>query len=121
MKNNINFAPTGIYGTAKIHKFFSKYSFPKLCLLVSPAGTFNYSLTHFVCNLLSPLVPDDYLCNDSFSFIYQISNAIHSSKFIVSYDVISLFTNIPPHETIDIATNFIFSHNPNLNITKNEL
>ena len=42
-------------------------------------------------------------------------------KFLLSYNVTSLFTNIPPQETIDIAINLIFNHNPNLNITKKEL
>ena len=42
---------------------------------------------------------------------------IFSSKFLVSYDVASLFTNIPLH----IATNIIFNNNPNVNITKKEL
>ena len=37
------------------------------------------------------------------------------------YDVTGLVTNIPLPETIDIAINFIFNHNPNLNITKKEL
>ena len=37
------------------------------------------------------------------------------------YDVTSLVTNIPLPGTIDIAINFIFNHNPNLNITKKEL
>ena len=41
--------------------------------------------------------------------------------FLVSYDVTSLFTNIPLQETIDIAINLIFNHNPNLNITRKEL
>ena len=42
--------------------------------------------------------------------------------FLVSYDVTSrLFLNIPRQETIDTAINLIFNHNPNLNITKNEL
>ena len=44
-----------------------------------------------------------------------------SKKFLVSYYVTSLFTNIPLQETIDIAINLIFNHNPNLNITKKEL
>ena len=33
----------------------------------------------------------------------------------------SLFTNVPLQGTIDIAINFIFNHNPNLNLTKKEL
>ena len=42
-------------------------------------------------------------------------------KNLVSYDVTSLFTNIPRQETIDMAINFIFNHNLNLNITRKEL
>ena len=46
---------------------------------------------------------------------------IFPKKFLVSYDLTSLFTNIPLQETIDIRTNLIFNHNPNLNVTKKEL
>ena len=53
-----------------------------------------------------------------FFFVSQIKNANLSRKFLVSQDVTSLFTNIPLQETIDIAINLIFNHNPNLNITK---
>ena len=63
----------------------------------------------------------DYSCKDISSFVYQIKNANLSSKFLVSYDVTSVFTNIPLQETIDIAINLIFNRNPNLNITKEEL
>ena len=44
-----------------------------------------------------------------------------SVKILVSYNVTSLFTNIPLQETIEIAINLIFNHNPNLNITRKEL
>ena len=40
-----------------------------------------------------------------------------NKKFLVSYNVTSLATNIPLQETISIAINLIFNHNPNLNIT----
>ena len=56
-----------------------------------------------------------------FAFVSQIKNANLSRKYLVSYDVTSLFINIPPQETIDIAINRIFNHNPNLNNTKKEL
>ena len=61
------------------------------------------------------------LCKDTFSFVSQIKNANLSGKFLVSYDVTSLFTNVPLQETIDIERNLIFNHNPNLNTTKKEL
>ena len=114
-------APARIYGTAKAHKLSSSDSFPKLRLIVSSIGTFNYNLARFLRDLLSPLVPNDYSCKDTFSFVSQIKNANLSKKFLVSYDVTSLFTNIPLQETIDIAINLIFNHNPNLNITRKEL
>ena len=60
-------------------------------------------------------------CKDTFSFVSQIKNANLCKKFLVSYDVTSLFTNIPLQEIIDIAINLIFNHNPSLNSTKKEL
>ena len=114
-------APACIYGTPKMHKFSSNDTFPKLCPIISSISIFNYDLACFICYLLSSVVPDDYSCKDTFSFVSQIKNANLSKKFLVSYDVTSLFTNISLQETIDIAINLIFNHNPNLNITRKEL
>ena len=94
-----------------MHKFSCSDSFPKLHPIVSSIGNFNYNPTHFLCDLLSPLVPNDY-----FSLVSQIQNSN-----LISYDVTSLLTNIPLQETIDIVINLIFNPNPNLNITKKEL
>ena len=88
-----------------MHKFSSSDSFPKLHPIVSSIGTFNYNLTCFLCNLLSSLVPNDYSCKDTFSFVCQIINANLSRKLLVSYDVTSLFTNTALEETTDIAIN----------------
>ena len=114
-------APARIYCTPKMQKFFSSDSFPIFRLIVSSIGTFNYSLTRLFCDLISPLVRNDYSCKDNFSFVSQIKNANFSKKILVYYDLISLSTNIPLQETIDITKNLIFNHNPNLNITKKEL
>ena len=105
-------APTRIYGTPKIHNFSSSDSFPKPRLIVSSIGNFNYNLTRFHCHLLPSLVPNDYSCKDTFSLISQIKNANLFGKFLVSYDVISIFTNIPLQETIDFAINLIFNYYP---------
>ena len=109
--------PGCIYGTPKIQNFSPSDSFPKLRPIVSSIATFNYDL----CGLLSPLAPNDYSFKDTFSFVSQIKNANLSKKFLVSYDVTSLFTNIPIQETIDIAINLFFNHNPNLKITRKKL
>ena len=114
-------APARIYGTPKMHKFPSNKLFPKFFPIVSSKSAFNCNIVCFLCDFLSSLLPNDYSCKDTFSFISQIKNANLSKKCLVSYDVTSLFTNIPLKETIDIATNPIFNHNPNRNITRKEL
>ena len=115
-------APAQIYGTPKMHKFSSSDSFPKLRPIVSSIGTFDYIiLLVFFVTFFHPLVPNDYSSKDTFSFVSQVKNANLSRIFLVSYNVTSLFTNIPLQETIDKAINPILNHNPNLDITKKEL
>ena len=41
-------------------------------------------------------------------------------KFIVSFDVESLFTNIPLEECIDLVVNYISEGNPDLKLTECE-
>ena len=43
-----------------------------------------------------------------------------TGKFLVSYDVTCLSSNISLQQTIDITINLIFNHSPNLSITKQE-
>ena len=83
-------APACIYGTPKMQKFSSSDLFPKCHPIVSSIGTFNYNLVRFLCDLLSPLVPNDYY---TFSFVPQIKNANLSKKFLLCCAVTSLFTN----------------------------
>ena len=65
-------APACIYGTPKMHKFSSSESYPQLPPTISSISNFNYNLARFLCDLLSPLVPNDYSCKDTFSFVFQI-------------------------------------------------
>ena len=83
--------PTYIYGTPKMHKFSSSDSFPKLPLIVSSLGTFNYNLARFICDLLSPLDLSPFLiffhfhsCKDTFSFVSQIKMQIFPENFLFS-------------------------------------
>ena len=84
-----SFAPALIYGTPKMHKFSSGDWFPRLHPIVSSIGTFNYNLARFLCDLLSPLAPNDYSRKDTFSFASQIKNAYLSKKILVFYDVLA--------------------------------
>ena len=107
-----------------MHKFSSSDSFLKLHLIVSSIGTFKHNLSCFLCDLLSPLAPNEYTCKDIFLLFLKLRMQIFSNKkFLVSYDVTSLLTNIPLQQTIeiDIAVNLIFNPNPTLNITRKEL
>ena len=52
-------APARTYSTPKMHKFSSSDTFPKFIPIVSSIVTFNYNLPRFLCDLLSPVVPDD--------------------------------------------------------------
>ena len=67
-------APARIYATPKMNKFSSSDSFPKRRPIVSFLGTFNYGYARFVCDLLSPLIPNNYSCKDTFSFVSQFKN-----------------------------------------------
>ena len=51
----------------------------------------------------------------------QIKNVRASNKFLVFYDVCSLFTNIPLTETTDIAVGLIFENNTRFKISKVDL
>ena len=44
-----------------------------------------------------------------------------TDKSLISFDVTSLFTNIPLSEAIDIAINLIFENSPDIKFTKREL
>ena len=95
-------------------------TFPKLRLIVSSIGTFNYDLACLLCDLFLLIVLMITLAKISF-FVSQIKNADLCGNFLVSDDLTSLFTNISLQKTIDITINLIVNHNPNLIITKKQL
>ena len=75
-------APAGIYGTPKMHKFSSGDWFPKLRPIVSSLGTFNYNLARFLCDLLSPLVPNGYFANILFLLFLKSRMQIFPNNFL---------------------------------------
>ena len=62
-----------------------------------------------------------YSVTDSFSFVEELRSFDLNNKFLISFDVESLFTNIPLNETIDIAVDLIFKHDPKFSIKKSDL
>ena len=104
-----------------MHKLKTNTDQLKLRPIVSCIKSYNYGISKFLANLLSPHIPKYYCADDTFTFIKDIKEVNSSNKFMVSYDVVSLFTNIPLDETIDIAIDVIFKSNPNIKISKANL
>ena len=104
--------PSRLHGTPKVHKIKSNSEVPSFRPIVSSIGNFN-DLSRFLCDMLTPFILIDYCIQDSFSFVKEVQEVSVSNYFMVSYDVCSLFTNIPLNETIDLAVDIIFDNNHN--------
>ena len=113
--------PSRLYSTPKVHKIKSNSEVPSFRPIVSSIGSFNYNLSRFLCDMLTPFILTDYFTRDSFSFVKEVQEVSVSDYFMVSYDDCSLFTNIPLNETIDLAVDIIFDNNQSMNITKSQL
>ena len=113
--------PARFYGLPKLHKPRGVNQPPPFRPIVSSVGTYNYNLAKYLCSILNPIIPDTYTVKDSFSFVNEFNSLTFSDKFLISFDVESLFTNIPLDETIDIAINLIFKNKPSFPICKSDL
>ena len=96
-------------------------STPPFRPIVSSIGTYNYNLAKFLCGLLNNIIPNEHTATDSFTFVNDFQSFGCNNKFLVSFDVVSLFTNIPLTETIDIAVDLILTNHPNLKISRSDL
>ena len=110
-----------IYDLPKIHKLNIQRNNLPFCPIVSSIGTYTYHLSRFLTDLLDPIIPKSHCTKDSFTFSEEIKEVSTTNRFLISYDVCSLFTSIPLKEKIDIAVNLSLEHNPGLDITKAEL
>ena len=99
--------PGIIYGLPKIHK----PNYP-LRPIISSSGTYNYNLVKLLDELIKPLLSDSkYILKDTFDFINIVSKLPSAGVKMVSFDVVSLFTNIPLLETIEIIVKRAFKDN----------
>ena len=58
-----------------------------------------------------------YSLKDSFDFIQRIENLNTSEKVMLSFDVSSLFTNIPLIETVTFLCNYIENEHINIGLS----
>ena len=89
--------PGKFYGLPKAHK----QSVP-LRPIISANRSFCYATAKYLAQLLAPLAYNECTAKDTFSFVSSIKSLKLSSYYMISFDVESLFTNVPLHETINI-------------------
>ena len=118
-------APAKFYGTAKIHKLSPNDTINELPLrsIVSNIGTATYHLSKYLAKLLSPLSESQYTVKNTKHFVEEIKKKhIPSDHLLVSFDVKSLFRNVPLDETIKVILNRIYEKNEiSTDITKSEM
>ena len=116
--------PARLYGLPKMHKFKSTdiRELPFRPIL-SSLDTSSYQTAKYLDEILQPLIPTHYSCKDTFAFLEDLKAVSPEivNKHMVSFDVTSLFTNIPLHETIDLAVDLIFADRPYLTCSKSDL
>ena len=91
--------PPRLYGLPKIHK-------PDIPLrpIVSSIGSPTYKLAKFLSSIIGPLVGhSDYHVRTTKEFVEYIrQQRIEDDELMVSFDVTSLFTNVPVNEALTI-------------------
>ena len=96
--------PGIMYGLPKVHK----NNFP-LRPILSAISTHCYNLAKFIVPMLDNIAYGQYTIKDSFQFVAEITDVKDADSYkMASFDITSLFTNIPLDETINIILNLIF-------------
>ena len=80
--------------------------------IVSSIGTATYETSKYLANLLAPLAKSKYTVESSKEFISRIKGkTIHNEFELVSFDVTSLFTNVPLEFTIQVILDKVYDQN----------
>ena len=82
--------------------------------VVSMIKTAQYNIVKYFLKIMNDAMPTTYMQNSTGSFVNQISSFdFKPSCVLASYDVVSLFTNIPLNEAIAIVCNYVCQqHSP---------
>jgi len=94
-----------LYGLPKTHK----EGYPVRPIL-SAFNSHNYNLAKLLVPLLTPLSVNEYSVKNSYSFVSDICKVTYSDRYYMcSYDIKSLYTNVPINETIELIINNIYT------------
>ena len=70
----------------------------------------SYNLSKFLINFLQPLTINNFTLKNTYEFKNVVSEfQLPPGSVMASFDITSLFTNVPISETIDIAVNTLYS------------
>lgn len=103
--------PTGssvgkLYGLAKIHKTNCP-----LRPVVNMQGTAQFKLAQYLDSLIKNSFPQQFMLSSTSEFLEKIKDTRVTNKSqLISYDIVSLFTNIPLEETIQITCDYVFNN-----------
>ena len=96
--------PGKLYGLCKAHK-----TGMPLRPVVSMIGTAEYKLSKFLDDMIKPHIPSRSMLTSTSNFLERLKTFVfHPKDILVSFDVVSLFTNVPLAETIDIIADHIY-------------
>ena len=90
---------------AKVHK-----NGVPLRPVVSMINTSEYYLAKYLDTFIQPNIPISYSVSSTSQFLDTLKHYVFSpSDKIISFDVVSLFTNVPLSETIDLICEKVYS------------
>ena len=93
-----------MYGAPRIHK----RGIP-LRPILSAVNTCSYNLSKHLVTKLSPITVNEYTLKNSYEFVELINSIENANNYVMcSFDIESLFTNIPLHETLDMILSQLF-------------
>ena len=96
--------PGVLYGLPKVHKPGCPFR-----PIVSSINTYNYNLASYLVHILQPISTNQFTIKDSFSFADWAKTYTHNNEMMCSFDVSSLFTNVPLDETIQICLDKLYA------------
>ena len=81
--------------------------------ILSMIGSHQHTLAKFLINLLAPVLYKflAYTVKDSFAFVEKLHKLSLTDGFMVSYNIKSLFTNVPVVELIEICSRELYHSN----------
>ena len=106
----MNAQPARAHGLPKTHKEYE--DLPPFRPVIDTIGSTHYKVGKHLCEILKPLSTNEYTLKDSFDAAERIRNIPETAKNdgykFVSFDVVSLFTNVPLKRTLDIILNRVY-------------